>query len=487
MQSKLSVNIPVVARMMGWLLLIESVFLLAPLAAALIYGEVTDMKAFAVTVAATFLCAAMMLSIKPKSTQMSFKDGFLLTSMVWFVFSLFGTIPFLLTGSVETFADAYFESISGFTTTGSTVIRDVESLSHAILLWRSVMQWIGGMGIILFTLAVTPMLNRNSGVQLFNAEVTGITDTRIRPRVGNTAKSLWGMYGAFTFVSFILLWIGPMNCFDALCHTLSGVSTGGFSTKNNSVAYWDSEYLHLVLILIMFIGGVNFPFMYRVAKGDFKLLRTNEPFRAYLDMTVFSAAVIGISVFLNGFSPNLYQSVKFGIFKTIAAMTSTGYSIGSYEEAGPVATVMVFFLMLFGAMAGSTSGGAKIDRFAMLLKVVKNELHLILHPLIVKTPRYNDKPLDKPAVSKLLAFMTVYSLIFSASTVVLVCFGLPVYDSMFTALESLSNIGLGHGVTGGNFAALPELCKYFLGFIMVVGRLEIFTVILLFTKSFWIK
>ena len=486
MLSKISINVPALARLFGGLLVIESAFMLIPLVASLLYGEMGVAKAFGLTVAITACLGGLMAYyIRPKNSALTMKDGFFLTASTWLIFSLFGMLPFIISGVLPSFADAFYESISGFTTTGSTVVKDVESLPRGILLWRAVMQWIGGMGIILFTLAVTPMLSRKNGVQLFNAEVTGITNTKIRPRIGQSAKTLWMVYLVFTIISFVLMWIGPMEFFDALCHTLSGVSTGGFSTKNNSIAYWDSEYLHLMMLGIMFVGGVNFTLIYKLLRGDFAFVKANECFRAYLDLALVSATVIGIYVYLNEHVAGLYEAIKCGFFMTFSAMTSSGYSISSFEEAGPIATLMVFFVMIFGAMAGSTSGGAKVDRLVMLVKIMKNEIYLILHPFMVRTPRFNGNPLDKSSVNKLLSFMTLYFLVLAFSILFLVCYGLPLFDAMFTALQALSNIGMGYGVTGVNFASLPDICKIFLGIIMIVGRLEIFTVFMIFTKSFW--
>ena len=261
-----TINFPMVLRVVGWLLMIEAFFMLAPLLVALIYREEWIAIHFGIAVVVTFLAGLFMnYRIKPKSKAMRKREGLLLTATVWVFFSLFGMIPFLLSGTVSGFTDGFFETMSGFTTTGASVIIDVEELPRGILFWRSMMQWIGGMGIILFTLAVLPMLNYKGGVSLFNSEVTGITHERMRPRVSQTAKSLWMIYIVFTVVLALLLGFGPMGWYDAICHTMSTVSTGGFSTKNNGLHHWHDYYTDIVIMIFMLVCGINFGIIYKVA------------------------------------------------------------------------------------------------------------------------------------------------------------------------------------------------------------------------------
>ena len=277
-------------RVLGWLLLIEAIFMLLPLITCLLYNE-NDLFSFLISVGVTLAAGLIMtFCIKPSYTSMAKREGFLLTALVWVVFSLFGMLPFMLCSTPLSMTDAFFETMSGFSTTGATVYQSVDGLSHGINMWRCLTQWIGGMGIILFTLAVLPMLNHSGGMQMFNAEVTGITHEKLRPRISQTAKGLWAIYFILTVVIFFLLWIGPMDFFDSLCHAFSTMSTGGFSTRNDSIAYWDSNYVKIVVTVFMFLGGVNFALIFRAMHGDIKSLYRNDTFMSYCLLYTSDAA-----------------------------------------------------------------------------------------------------------------------------------------------------------------------------------------------------
>ena len=368
-ERKLSLNIAVVARIIGWLLIIESSFMVLPLITSLIYSEPVSIRAFAITIGITLLAGvAMTFGIRPKRNNMHTREGLLLTASVWVVFSLFGCLPYMLSGTLPRFVDAYFEMMSGFSTTGASVIRDVESVAKGILLWRSMSQWLGGMGIILFTLAVLPMLNHSGGVQLFNAEVTGLTHDKIRPRVSQTATSLWAVYCVLSLVLLAFMWAGPMEFFDALNHTMVITSTGGFSTKNASMAHWNSMYLNIVVTVFMLLSGLNFHLLYKFAVGDRMAIWKNDVFRWTVGLLVGVGVIVGINVVLQDTMDNKLMAFVCGLFQTISAATSTGLSAFDYEADGPFVSLMFVMVMLFGASAGSTAGGAKIDRLVLLVK-----------------------------------------------------------------------------------------------------------------------
>ena len=279
-RTRANINLLVVVRMMGWLLMIEAVFMAVPLIVSLIYDETESVKAFLYSTLITAGSGALMtFGIHPRHTEMHRREGLMLTAGVWLIFSLFGMLPFLFDNALSTVTDAFFEAMSGFTTTGASVMTDVESASHGILMWRAIMNWIGGMGIILFTLAVIPMLNHQGGIQLFNAEVTGITHDKLRPRISQTAKSLWLTYVLLTVTLTVLLWLGPMNAFDAICQSFSTVSTGGFSTRNTSIAWWDSTYVEVVITIFMFIGGINVALIYTALTGRIRASRATAQCR----------------------------------------------------------------------------------------------------------------------------------------------------------------------------------------------------------------
>jgi len=489
-----SINFAIVLRIVGWLLMIEAIFMVAPLVVSIVYGEVIIAVEFAVSIAITLATGLIMNHrIRPASKTMRKREGLLLTAVVWIFFSIFGMLPFLFSGTVKNVTDGFFESMSGFTTTGASVITNVETLDRGILFWRSMMQWIGGMGIILFTLAVLPMLNYKGGVSLFNSEVTGITHERMRPRVSQTAKSLWGIYILFTVVLAVLLILGPMDWFDALCHTMSTVSTGGFSTKNNGLHFWHDYYTDIVIMVFMLLCGINFTIIYNVAfRGKFSAIKRSDTLKWYITIIAGGSIVIFARILYKGFAQDwdFTGRLVLSVFDTISAITSTGFATLKYEHEGEFIFFILMLLMFFGGMAGSTAGGAKIDRFVVLLKNIKNELYKVVHSNAVTAVRLDGKSVPHVIVEKVLAFLSIYVSVMVFVAVILTLFGMPAFDALFNSLSAIGNIGFGYGeMTDGpdKFALLPGVCKWILAIEMMIGRLEIFTVLALFLPGFWKK
>lgn len=483
------INFAMVARVIGWLLMIEAAFLLFPLLTCLIYGE-EDAVAFAITAGLTAVSGILMtFGLHPTHSDMGKREGFLLTAAVWIVFSLFGMLPFMLCTAPMDISDAFFESMSGFTTTGATVLPSVEHLSHGILLWRCLMQWIGGMGIILFTLAVIPMLNHSGGMQMFNAEVTGITHDKIRPRISQTAKGLWAIYFVLTAMLTLLLWVGPMDFFDSICHAFSSISTGGYSTRDDSVGAWDSVYVESVVTLFMFLGGVNFGLLFKASRGDVRCFWKNDVFKAYIYIIAAAYVMFVIAIVRRGQMTDIVSVTLDPLFQIISTITSTGLTVGNFENWGTFVLAILFLLMFFGACAGSTSGGAKIDRLLYLLKNTRNELYRCLHPSAILSVRVNDKVVPADVVSKVIAFLCLYVMIIMVGGIVLTAFDIPLVDSFFSSFSCISNTGLGSGVTGygESYEAIPDVGKWVLSLLMLIGRLELFTVLILFTSDFWRK
>ena len=437
----------------------------------------------------TGACGFGMVSLHPKSRDMGKREAIILTGLTWVVLSLFGMLPFLLCGTHMSVTDAFFETMSGFTTTGASVLDSMEGVPHSILLWRCVVQWIGGLGIILFTLAVLPMLNYQGGMQLFNAEVTGITHDKLRPRVSFTAQSLWSVYIILTLICIGLLCFSELDIFDAICYGLSTISTGGFSNKDLSVSELGNFYVKVVLMIFMFMGGVNFSLLYKLVTGKIREAFRNEVIRWYIFLILFFAVVLSINVLINGLMENWGDVTIDPLFQAISILSSTGLTEPDFFDWGSLAIVMLIVMMFMGACAGSTSGGAKIDRFVILFKFIKNEFHKLMHPNSITTVTLNGKGTANPILMKTLAFLFLYVIIIILGGVVLVCFNLPLKDSFFISLSSVSNTGLGTDVTGlnGNFALLPDIVKWFVCFLMLVGRLELFTILILFFPSFWKK
>ena len=489
-REKQHINFAIVLRMQGWLLLIEAAFMLLPLGISCLYNESTSLWAFIYSTAITAGAGALMaFGIRPKSKSMNKREGLMLTAIIWVFFSLFGMLPYLFSDTFNNVTDAFFETMAGFTTTGSSVIRYVEEIPHGVLFWRAMTQWIGGMGIILFTLAVIPMLNQKGGIALFNAEVTGITHERLRPRVSQTAKDLWLIYIGLTFLLTLLLVAGPMDWFDAICHAMTTTSTGGYSTKNIGLDYWQSSYVFIVVIIFMFIGGISFSIIAATFRGDFKRIRNNNTLRWYCMTALITTVIIVAYMAYKAFLDNNFDRFVYGSFDTISAITSTGFSTFDYEDSGEFVTVILMVMMFFGGMAGSTSGGAKMDRLIVLLKNTANEFYRVLHTNSVRAVHIDGKPVPNHVVSKVNTFFAVYIGIIMVVALYLTFFEIPVFDAMYTSMSAISNVGIGYGVTGpdSSWVILHPAAKWVLAFEMMVGRLELFTVLVIFTSSFWRK
>ena len=329
------------------------------------------------------------------------------------------------------------------------------------------------------------MLNHQGGIQLFNAEVTGITHDKLRPRISQTAKSLWLVYVLLTVAVMTLMWLGPMDIFDAVCHSFTTVSTGGYSTKNTSIAWWNSTYLEVVITVFMFLGGINVALIYTALTGKVSALYKNGTVRWYTGIVLLFVALCAAYQVYNG----TFEHIGDTFFTCIAAITSTGYCVTNYENWGPFVMLLLMVLMFCGSCAGSTAGGAKIDRIILLLKNTKNEFYRVLHPNSITTVRVNSKVVPNQAVMKVIAFLCIYLMLFVVGGVIITALGLPAIDAMFASLSAISNIGLGIGVTGpeGSFAMLPDAAKWVMSCLMLVGRLELFTVLVLLSKDFWVK
>lgn len=483
------VNIAQLLRIVGLLMLFEGAFLLVPTLTCIYYNE-SDWMPFAATAVITAGIGLLLLTrIRPKTGHMGKRDGFLLTAMVWVIFSLFGMIPFLTCKLPLSVSDAFFEAMSGFTTTGASVLDNVVGMSHGILIWRALMQWIGGMGIILFTLAVVPMLNHSGGMQMFNAEVTGITHDKIRPRISQTAKSLWLIYLLLTVLLIFLLWLGPMDIFDSICHAFGAISTGGFSTETFNVVSYHSVYVKVVLTIFMFLGGVNFGLIFKTATGNFSAIHRNDVFKTYV-MAITTFYILFVITIIARGQFNTWQDITINpLFQIVSTMTSTGYSSTNYELWGPFILSLMFVMMFSGACAGSTSGGAKIDRLLFLIKNCRNEIYRCIHPNAILSVRVNGKIVSPDLVNKVIAFLCIYMLLVVAGGLVLSAFEVPLVDAFFSAFSCVSNTGLGSGITGygSSYEILPDAGKWVLSLLMLIGRLEIFTVLVLFTPDFWHK
>lgn len=482
------INFPLLLRVIGWLLVIEALFMVIPCIVALISENETFWQ-FLCCVGITGVAGLSMTFLKPKSRDMGKRDAILLTGFTWVILSLFGMLPFIFYGVHMSVTDAFFETISGFTTTGASVLSSLDNIPKSILIWRCITQWIGGLGIILFTLAVIPMLNTTGGMRMFDAEVTGITHAKLRPRISFTAKGLWGIYLALTTLLVILLSFSGLDFYEALCYGLSTMSTGGFATFNGGIHAMDSMYVKIVMTIFMFIGGVNFSLLFYAVTGKPKSLLHNTALKVYAGAVLAGTIIFAIDIAISGIVTNVTDVTIDPLFQSVSLLSSTGISEPDFNAWGSVSVVVLTIMMIMGACAGSTSGGAKIDRFVILFKFLKNEFYKIMHPGAVTTVTLNGKGTSAPVVLKVLAFLFMYIIIIVVGGVVLSLLGLDLSDGFFYALQAISNTGLDAGVIGSDYdySMMPSVAKWLLAFIMLVGRLEIFTILLIFVPSFWKK
>lgn len=424
---------------------------------------------------------------KTERTDIGKREGYLIVSLGWIVMSLFGAIPFVVHGSIPSYVDAFFEIMSGFTTTGASILTDIEALPHGLLFWRSISQWIGGMGIIVLSLAILPLLGIG-GMQLYAAEVPGITKDKFHPRVKETAKRLWGIYVMFTTLETILLMIAGMNFFDAINHSFTTLATGGFSTKNASTAYYNNPIIQYTFIVFMFLAGTNFTLHYLALHRNFSFLKTNDEFKVY-SLFVFITAIIVLILHHPHLEMTFEEKFRQSLFHVVSLVTTTGYVSSDYENWA-IFSRMIFFILLFiGGCAGSTAGSIKVVRHFLLFKNGFLELKRLIHPRAVIPVRVNGKAIQMEIISNVQAFFILYILIFVLSSIILSVAGLDFLTAIGASATCLGNVGPGIGTVGpvANFSHLPDITKILLSFLMLIGRLELFTVLVIFSPSFWRK
>lgn len=474
-------------RVLGYLLLIETVLLLICAGVSFAYRE-DDLLAFIVSAAATTGVGFFLVYLgKGAERQLTRRDGYLIVSLTWLIFSLFGMLPFLISGYIPSVTNAFFEAMSGVSSTGATILDDVEALPHGLLFWRSLTQWIGGLGIILFTIAVLPIFGV-SGVQIFAAEASGPTHDKIHPRIGITARWIWLTYTVLTAIATVLLAVGGMGWFDSICHAFAATGTGGFSTKTASIAYYHSAYIEYVLSAFMFISGINFTLILLFAMGKFKKTLFDAELKFYCacvaTSTLFITAVLCLQT-----NTDLESAFRTSLFQVISIQTSTGFATSDYMTWPAVAWGIMPILMVIGACAGSTSGGMKCIRMVILSRITKNEFKRLLHPNAVLPVRVNKQVIPSTLQSTVLAFCFLFVIITLVSILILLAMDIPFMEAVGVIVSSIGNTGPGLGSFGPaySFNALPDLAKWISSLLMLLGRLELFTVLLLFTPEFWKK
>jgi trk system potassium uptake protein TrkH len=417
------------------------------------------------------------------------REGFAIVTFAWTGAAVFGALPYLFTGTISGFVPAMFESMSGFTTTGATVFSEIEGLPHGILFWRSFTHWLGGMGIIVLAIAILPYLGVG-GMQLFKAEVPGPTPERLRPRITQTAKLLWYVYLGMTVLQTALLMFGGMDLFDASTHTFATLATGGFSTKNASVAHFESPYIHYVIILFMYLAGVNFALHFRAVTGHLDYFRDHE-WRFFTALLLGAAGFLLVSNLAGGTydftGSGVEEAFREGLFQAVAIGTTTGFVTADYELWVPASQMLIFLLFFTGGMAGSTGGSMKSVRVLLLVKQTAMELRKHLHPRAVLLARVGRRAVKEDVLANVLGFVLLYGLLWVAGAMALALLGLDFLTSLGASAATVGNIGPGLGGVGptDNYGSMSNSALSVMSFLMLVGRLEIYTVLLLFHPETW--
>ncbi len=431
------------------------------------------------------MLSLVLWAITQKPKDLNPREAFLIVSLSWISYSFFGSIPFMISGYIPNLTDAFFETVSGFTTTGATILKDIEALPKSLLLWRNMTQWVGGMGVIALAVAVLPFLGVG-GMQLFKAEVPGPIKEKISPRISETAKILWAVYLIFTIAEIILLKIGGLSLFDSICTTFGTLATGGFTPTNNSIASYPSLFVQYVVILFMFIAGASFSLHYWGLRGRLKFYILNPEFRFFTFIILLSLVLIMVARLIHGerFSEEFFRST---LFQTISIITTTGFVTHDYEKWPYLTQIILIALMLFGGCTTSTGGGIKNVRILVVFKFIGVELKKLFYPHGVFPIRLGNGVLTEGILSNILGFISLYILIFFFGVMAMAGLGLDIDTSIGAVAATLGNVGPGIGSVGPteNYAHIPVLGKWILSFLMLVGRLEIFTIMVLFTRTFW--
>ena len=462
--------------------------MLVPVIISVIYKE-NDLWAFIISALITTSFGFILeTATKPpeRIKEIQRKEGFLIAALFWFAASIFGAIPYLIYGVFNHPVDAWFESVAGFTTTGATVLTDIEVVPYGMLFWRSFSQWLGGMGIIVLGIAILPRL-AVGGMQLMGLEAPGPTTEKITPRIAETAKKLWGVYLLLSFLLIVFLLFAGMPIFDSVLQSFSTMSTGGFSPNSLSVGFYNSSIIDVIITIFMFIAGMNFVLLYWSLRGDFKRLTRNSELKYYFFLNLSVILIVSFELWSTIY-PNFFEALRYGSFQVISISTGSGFSTANFDLWPSFSKWFLLMLMFFGGCAGSTTGSIKIIRIMVLFKKGYQEIHKIIYPHAIVPIRVNAKPISPEIVSSITSFFLIYLFIFLVSTlIVMAAEDLPIITAISACAASIGNVGPGLGEVGpaGNYANLSSFTKIVLSFLMLIGRLELFTILVIFTPAFW--
>lgn len=481
-------HLRVVTRFIAILIFFLGISMGAPLLVSLVYDDGSTRALLLAMLITTCFGFILFLSTKNnENTHLSHRDGIAIVTLGWVLAGLFGTLPYLFSGAIPNFTNAYFESISGFTTTGASIIDNIEALPKGILLWKSQTQWLGGMGIIVLSIAILPYLGIG-GMQLYQAEIPSPVVDRLKPRISETAKTLWKVYVLITFAEIVLLFAGNMSVFDAVCHSFCTMPTGGFSTKNGSIAHFNSQYFDWIFIVFMLLAGINFSLHYKLIKGDFKIFGKDSECRVFLVLVGVFTLIVTVDI-----HGSLYDSVlsafRHAAFQVSSIITTTGFVTADFDKWPALSKLILLICMFLGAMAGSTGGGIKTMRIMLLIRHAYREIFRIIHPHAVTTVKLGGKALPGYIISSIWGFFILYIGLFIIATLIMASLGLDMISSIASVAASIGNIGPGLAMVGptNNYFTIPVLGKWVLVLCMLLGRLEIYTVIVLLTPEYWRK
>ncbi len=495
----MELNSRIIFYVLGMLLLFNGGFMVLASIVSGIYQDGATLDISMAAIVTLMLGVLIMFYTRDHEKEVKAREGYIIVTGGWLIMSASGVLPYLFTGAIPSITDAFFETISGYTTTGASILKEIEGLPEGILFWRSLTHWIGGMGIIVLAVAILPLLGIG-GMQLFAAESPGPSADKLHPRITDTAKRLWYIYVGYTVAETILLKLAGMTFFDAMNHSMATLSTGGFSTKNASIAHWNNQPLiQYIIIVFMFLAGANFVLSYFAFKGKIQKVLRDEEFKFYSILIFVFAIIASIVIYFRAAVPisdyhpmvlgDLESSFRHGLFQVIAVSTTTGFVTADFTSWTPFLTVFFFGLMFLGGSAGSTAGGIKVMRHILIIKNGLLEFKRTLHPNAIIPVRFNNKTVSEHIVYNIIAFFVLYMLLFIVGASVLGFLGLDFTSAVGGAASSLGNVGPALGSLNplSNFSQLPDLGKWWCGFLMLAGRLELFTVLILFTPAFWKK
>jgi trk system potassium uptake protein len=475
-----------VLNIFGKLLILLSLFQLTPIPFSIYYEDGMTGYFLLCSLLGVLLGGGLVAAFAPEP-ELGHRDGFGIVVFSWLGAAFLGALPYYFSGTVGSFADCFFESMSGFTTTGSTILPLVEALPPSLLFWRALSHWVGGMGIIILSIAILPFLGVG-GMQLFQTgETTGPTKDRLAPRVQDTARILWSVYVLFTLVALFLLLLGGMNFLDALCHSFSAVATGGFANYSSSVGFFDSLYIEMVLMVFMILGSINFALHYQAMHGKLGAYWRSEEVRFFLILTGLAVLLITAVNFYRGIYFQLGESLRASGFQVVSILTTTGFGTADFDQWPSVAKVLLILLMFVGGCAGSTSGGLKVIRLLLFFKYARLQLHNLVHPKAVGTIKLGRMKVPQEVVMGILGFFAIYVAFFMAATILVTSLGVELVTGTSAVLATLNNIGPGLAQVGPalHFGELPTLAKWILSLCMLAGRLELYTLAVLLTPAYW--